>query len=214
MSKIRILLVDDHALFREGLSRWLEAEPDLEMSAHCAQVGEALEILRQKPIDIVLLDYDLGNERGSEFFTGARKLGFKGRVLVVTAGITGAESIEILRLGASGIFLKHGSPASLARAIRNVMAGETSLDQASMRALLESTKQSEEPSADKPFTEREMHVLRGVLEGLTNKEIGANLDVSESAVKATLQRLFLKTGVRTRSQLVRIALEAGIGPRE
>ena len=64
MDKIRILLLDDHALFREGLSRLLEGEPDLEMAACCASVGEATDVLRQKPIDLVLLDYDLGKEAG------------------------------------------------------------------------------------------------------------------------------------------------------
>ena len=64
MDKIRILLLDDHALFREGLSRLMESEPDLEMAAHCATVGEATEFLRHKPIDLVLLDYDLGKENG------------------------------------------------------------------------------------------------------------------------------------------------------
>ena len=207
MNKIKILLIDDHTLFREALNRWLETEPDLEMAAHCASAAKAAEILAQRPIDIVLLDHDLGTESGLQFVSDVRKGGFAGRILMVTAGMTDAESVKALRLGVSGIFLKHSSPGMLAQAIRTVMAGETWLDTASIQALVEAANRAEAPSRDKPFTNRESEVLRGVFEGFSNKEIGARLDISESSVKAALQQLFQKTGVRTRSQLVRIVLE-------
>jgi two-component system, NarL family, nitrate/nitrite response regulator NarL len=207
MDKIRILLLDDHALFREGLSRLIESEPDFEMAAHCASVSEATNILHHKRIDLVLLDFDLGKEDGFQFIASARQGGFHGRVLMVTAGMTDAESVQALRLGAGGIFAKHSSPGLLAQAIRQVMAGETWLDQSSMQALVEAAKRPERLPPTRPFTERESQVLQGVFEGLSNKEIGARLSISESSVKAALQQLFQKTGVRTRAQLVRIALE-------
>ncbi len=199
--------MDDHTLFREALSRWLEGEGDLEMAAHCASVGEALGLLRRHRIDIVLLDHDLGKERGFEFLTHVWQLGFEGRVLMVTAGMTDADSVKALDLGAHGIFLKHSPPELLADAIRKVMAGETWLDPTCVQALVDAAKRPERARRNRPFTERESDVLRGVFEGLSNKEIGARLDISESSVKAALQQLFQKTGVRTRSQLVRIALE-------
>ena len=214
MDKIRILLLDDHALFREGLSRLVDSEPDLEMTGHCATVDKAIDILRQKTIDLVLLDYDLGKENGFQFIARALEMGFEGRFLIVTAGMSDAQSVEAVRLGVGGIFTKHSSPVSLARAIRKVMAGETWLDQTSVQALVEATKRQETPDSNRPFTERENQVLQGVFEGFSNKEIGARLDISESSVKAALQQLFHKTGVRTRSQLVRIALEEGIGRRK
>ena len=207
MDKIKILLLDDHALFREGLSRLLEGEPDLEMVACCPSVGEATEVLRQKPIDLVLLDYDLGQERGFEVIMQARQWGFQGRFLVVTAGMSDAESVRALDLGVSGIFPKHSSPMVLIQAIRKVMAGETWLDENTIQALVRASKHPEGEGQMKPFTERQTQVLHGVFEGLSNKEIGARLSISESSVKAALQQLFQKTGVRTRSQLVRIALE-------
>jgi DNA-binding NarL/FixJ family response regulator len=207
MDKVRILLLDDHALFREGLSRLLEGEPDLEMAACCASVGEATDVLRQKPIDLVLLDYDLGKERGFEFITQARQGGFQGRFLMVTAGMSDAESVQALNLGVSGIFPKHNSPTLLTQAIRKVMAGETWLDENAIQALVRTSKHSQGPGQTKPFTERETQVLHGVFEGLSNKGIGTRLKISESSVKAALQQVFQKTGVRTGSQLVRIALE-------
>jgi len=214
MEKIRILLLDDHALFREGLSRLVDSEPDLEMTGHCATVDKAIDILRQKPIDLVLLDYDLGKENGFQFIARAREMGFEGRFLIVTAGMSDAQSVQAVRLGVGGIFTKHSSPVSLAQAIRKVKAAEKGLEASCVDALVEATKRQETLDARRPFTERENQVLQGVFEGLSNKEIGTRLDISESSVNAALQQLFRKTGVRTRSQLVRIALEEGRGRGE
>jgi DNA-binding NarL/FixJ family response regulator len=126
---------------------------------------------------------------------------------MVTAGMSDAESVRALDLGVSGIFPKHRAPRVLIQAIRKVMAGETWLDENTIQALVRVSKHPERADPTKPFTERETQVLQGVLEGLSNKGIGARLNISESSVKAALQQLFQKTGVRTRSQLVRIALE-------
>ncbi|MDQ2898696.1 MAG: response regulator transcription factor, partial [Acidobacteriota bacterium] len=112
--EIRILLVDDHSLFREGLSRLLEAEPDFRIVGNCASVAEALAVLEAEPADLVLLDYDLGHEQGSEqgsdFIRLAKKNGFDLRVLMVTAGMSDTDTLRALENGASGIFLKHSPP--------------------------------------------------------------------------------------------------------
>jgi two-component system, NarL family, nitrate/nitrite response regulator NarL len=205
--KIRVLLVDDHALFREGLARLLGAEPDFEIAGHCATIEEALDTLADQPVDIVLLDVDLGTERGSAFLLRARQAGYAGRVLVVTAGLTDSEAAFFLHEGAAGIFHKHDAPAVLLRSIRRVMSGEAFLDQRTLTNVLRLGDAPREHDAHPTFTEREREVLRGVFEGLGNKEIAARLSLSESSVKAALQQLFGKTGVRTRSQLVRITLE-------
>ena len=84
---MRILLVDDHVLFREGVVRLLESEPDFEIAGHCASVDRAMETLSEDAVDIVLLDIDLGDKRGSELLLRAREEGFRGRFLVVTAGV-------------------------------------------------------------------------------------------------------------------------------
>ncbi len=204
--KIRLLLIDDHALFREGLARLLAAEPDFELAPPCSSVDEAFRVLEDGPVDLILLDYDLGPDTGSRFLLRAAERGLQSRVLVVTAGLSETEAAEMLRRGATGIFLKHNSPELLAKAIRKVMEGEVWLDQRYLKVLLEEAK-SGEPEGRRRLSEREREVLRAVFEGLSNKEIAARLAVSESSVKATLQQLFFKTGVRTRGQLVRVALE-------
>ncbi|MCC7496709.1 MAG: response regulator transcription factor [Bryobacterales bacterium] len=205
LQKIRILLIDDHSLFRESVARLLDAEQDFEMTGDCATVADGLALLRTKPVDIVLLDYDLGNERGSEFVRAAREQGFEGQILVVTAGVAEAEALQMLSQGVGGVFFKHSSPALLASSIRKLMAGEISLEERYLKSLLATA--SRQNDRRKKFTERDRQVLRGVFEGLANKEIADRLQISESSVKASLQQLFNKTGVRTRSQLVRIALE-------
>jgi len=205
-------LVDDHILFRDGLSRLLALEPDLEVVAGCETVAEALDIVGREPVDIVLLDYDLGEDHGSHFLSSARDAGYTGKVLMVTAGMTAKESSSALHLGASGIFLKHNSPGTLARAVRLIMGGEIWVDPRVIQLMADRVDQREEERVSPLLTEREQQVLRGIFEGLTNKEIGAQLGVTDGAVKATLQQLFQKTGVRTRSQLVRIALEGSLGP--
>jgi DNA-binding NarL/FixJ family response regulator len=215
MEPIRLLLLDDHVLFRESLSRLLESEPDFEMSGHCGTSSEALELLRRAAVDVILLDFDLGEDHGSQFISAARRAGYKGRILMVTAGMSAMESSYALQMGASGIFLKHNSPGNLAKAIRMVAAGEMWVDQRVIRAMADGVRYGEEQSIRQSLTEREQEVLRGIFEGLSNKEIAAQIGVSEGAVKATLQQLFQKTRVRTRSQLVRIALETSLGtPRK
>jgi DNA-binding NarL/FixJ family response regulator len=206
MAKTRLLLLDDHTLFRESLGRLLETEPDFEMVAHCASSGQALEVLARGEVDLVLLDFDLGNENGFQFIQRARQVGYPGRIFIVTAGMTDADSVRALGHGVCGIFLKHSSPALLSEAIRKVIAGETWIDQRCIQALVEAVNRTG-PRDRKDLTERERDVLKGVFEGLSNKEIALRLTVSEASVKSALQQLFVKTGVRTRSQLVRVALE-------
>lgn len=207
----KLLLVDDHILFREGLSRLLASECDFEIAGNSGSSAEALEILQKTPVDLILLDFDIGKDHGAQFISAARRAGYMGKVLMVTAGMSAKESSIALKLGASGIFLKHNSPSTLATAIRLVMSGEMWVDQKVIQLMAEEVQHGEEPSPGPQLTEREQQVLQGVFEGLANKEIATRLGVTEGAVKASLQQLFQKTQVRTRSQLVRIALEGSLG---
>jgi len=200
--------VDDHTLFRDSLSRLLQTEPGFRIVGSCATVAQALPIIGGEQPDIILLDYDLGEEQGSVALDEIRSQGYQGRVLMVTAGMSDAATVRVLERGSEGIFLKHSSPAQLVEAIRRMVAGEPWLDPRAMRSLIAgATRKSEEQSSSQTLTERERLVLQGVFEGLTNKEIAGQLHLSEGSVKAVMQQLFDKTGVRTRSQLVRIALE-------
>ncbi|HEX4007815.1 MAG TPA: response regulator transcription factor [Acidobacteriaceae bacterium] len=203
----RILLIDDHGLFRESLVRLLESEHDLHVVAHCAAISEALAVLDRHSIHVILLDYDLGDERGSDLLRELRTRGNPARVLMVTAGMSERITRDVLNDGVAGIILKHNDPEQLIDAIRKVAAGEMWVEGQILRSLLSTPAQPADVRTRRPLTERQKEVLAGILEGLRNKEIAWNLKVSESSVKAVIQELFQKAGVRTRSQLVRIAIE-------
>jgi two-component system, NarL family, nitrate/nitrite response regulator NarL len=207
MTHIRLLLVDDHILFREGLHRLLASEPDLDVVADCGTTDDACAIVRECAIDVVLLDFDLGGHQPMHCLTALQHAGYTGRILMVTAGMSPIQSSAALRGGASGVFLKNGSPGLLAQAIRLVANGATWFDQRLLQQIAGGSAEPSTPSPSAPLTTRQREVLEAVFAGLANKEIAVRLAISESAVKAALQQLFQKTGVRTRSQLVRIALE-------
>lgn len=207
-ARIQLLLVDDHTLFRVMLSRLLDTDPDFRVVAHCSSIPEALEALAHHRVDLALLDYDLGKrETGFQFIRLARDSGYAGRIFIVTAGMSDGDYVRALGLGVCGVFLKHSSPELLTEAIHKVMAGETWFDQRCIQALVQAVETESGAVRRNELTERERQVLKGLFEGLSNKEIGARLNISEASVKSALQQLFLKTGVRTRSQLVRVALE-------
>jgi len=205
--QMRLLIVDDHTLFRESLRRLLESETEYEIARTSASVDDALKIIAEEEIDIVLLDYDLGEQRGAQLLSEAKKKGFAGRVLMVTGGMSETTMLQALDDGVSGIFLKNSPLAELIQAIRRVIMGEIWIDPGLVKALISGARHRGEEACQEVLSPRERKVLRYVFEGLSNKGIGQQLDISEGSVKAALQQLFARTGVRTRSQLVRIAVE-------
>jgi DNA-binding NarL/FixJ family response regulator len=207
MREIRILMVDDHSLFRESLSRLLETDPDFRVVGQCATVAEAIAAVSETETDVVLLDYDLGEEQGSSLLEELKHHQTEAKVLMVTAGMSDAVTLRIMEGGASGVVLKHSSPDQLVAAIHRVANGEIWLDTGAVRSLVSGRSSETRFEHTRSLTSRQSEVLRGILDGLTNKEIAWKLSNSESFVKAVIQELFRKAGVRTRSQLVRIAIE-------
>ncbi len=205
LEKTRILLIDDHSLFREAIARLLGGESDFQVVGECASVEEGIGLLPAANADVVLLDINLGLQQGGAFLNLARKQGFAGKVLVVTAGVSKTEAARLMERGCSGIILKHERPQLLVERIRSVM-----LETADHLPIRPTDYDKLDPSGEagaRPFTLRERQILRGVFSGKTNKEIAFSLKVSEPLVKSVLQQVFAKTGARTRSQLVRTAIE-------
>ena len=208
MPDIRIVMVDDHGLFRESLGRLLENTPGFRIIGRCAGTSDAIELLSRTQADVVLLDYDLGDETALPLLRDLKSRWKGPRILMVTAGMSDDVTLQVMEAGVSGIFLKHDDPDHLITAIEHVYAGEVWLDEKTLQSLL-AGRQSRKESIERtrPLTERQSEVLRGILDGLANKEIAWKLNTSETSVKAVIQELFRKAGVRTRSQLVRIAIE-------
>src|ERR1700728_4002246 len=120
MPDIRILMVDDHGLFRESLGRLLDTAPHIQVVGQCATVAEALASITRDTPDVILLDYDLGEESGLSLLTELRRRSSEARVLMVTAELPAAVTLRVMEDGASGIFLKHSNPDQLIAAIQEV----------------------------------------------------------------------------------------------
>lgn len=206
LDTIRILLVDDHAMFRESLARMLDKEVDFSVVGQAGSVVQGLEILKSTPANVVLLDVDLGSGRALDFVRGARSLGFEGQILIVTAGMSDPEAVQLVQVGISGVLHKHHSIDVLCDRIRRVAGGEVCLENAYLGPLFRAVDRTRGPKKVS-FTDRDRTILRCILQGLTNREIGNRIEVSEGAVKASVRHVCEKLGVRTRSQLVKIALE-------
>ena len=219
---IELMLVDDHTLFRESLRRLLETEPGFTICGDFATAEDALRAARGgQTFDAALIDYDLGaagagRGDGLQLVREIRLLRPDARILMVTAGMNLPDVLKSVMQLNLGIFLKTEPTAELMLAIQRTARGEQWISSRVSLGLLtiQDARASQNQTGRERLTGRELSVLQYVLEGLTNKEIGARVDLSESSVKAVLQRLFEKTGVRSRSQLVRYAIEAQIEPKQ
>jgi len=204
-AQAQILVVAEHRLFRDLVRGALEGGGGLRVAACASSPPEALEILASRPIDLVLADADGWGGGGLEFPAQARRAGYEGPVLVLAGRLSQGESVELVRHGVAGILLKDEPIEALLECVRQVLRGGPWVDRRTLEALLCSDRQG--GTSESRLSEREREVLRAVAQGLATKEIAAQLKLSESTVKAVVRRLFDKTGVRNRSQLVRIALE-------
>jgi two-component system nitrate/nitrite response regulator NarL len=205
-SAIRLLLVDDHALFLEGMERLLDAQADFKVVGSAQSFDQAKEILASEPVDILLLDFDLGRDRATPIVRSLAEQGFGGAILVVTAGVSDIEAVQLIRSGVAGIFHKHHGSKALCSAIRLVATGAPYLETDYLGSVFRTL--GPEPESGPPrLSDREVKILRLIFKGLVNKEIANTLAMTESGVKSALRSLFEKIGVKTRSQAVRVALE-------
>lgn len=199
MDPTKILLVAEDVLFRESLGRLLDGEADLVVSGQCGTAGEALAALERSPPDLILIETQAGGDAANEFVTRARQAGYRGKFLLLAAGLDRQSSVKALRLGVSGIFLKSRGLETLLRAVRQVAGGEAWVERDMIQALAE--------SAEHPVTSADQQVLQGVLDGLTNRAIAVRMGIHEATVKAALRRMYRRSGVQSRAQLIRATLE-------
>jgi DNA-binding NarL/FixJ family response regulator len=213
---IRVLVVDDHALVRGGFRSILEGQPDIEVVGEAEDGAQAIELARQHDPDVVLRDIRMPRLDG---IAATRELLAEAsdrlRVLVLTTFDHDEYVYEALRAGASGFLLKSAPPRELAGAIRTVAAGDALLAPDITRRLIHDYIQRPRPSASAPpgfdtLTPRETEVLTLIARGRSNREIAAELYLSEPTVKTHVTRVFAKLGARDRVQAVVLAYEAGL----
>jgi two-component system, NarL family, nitrate/nitrite response regulator NarL len=209
--EIRLVLMDVPGLFRASLGRYLASEPGFQVTGECDTPIDALELLKNAKADVVLADLDACSDQGGGFFSAARQAGYRGQFLIVSGSVDARKSAMALRLGAAGLFLRTEPPDRLVQAIKRVAGGEIWLDQKIVLSMAEQVicQRPQPPNGkhSKPLEDREREVLLGILGGLSNREIGNNMSLPESRVKNLVVRLFSKASVRTRSQLVRVAMD-------
>jgi len=213
---IRVLLADDQALVRDGLRALIELEEDMEVVAEAADGDAAVRLaLLQRP-DVVLMDVRMP---GLDGITATKRLvgtATAPKILMLTMFNRDEYVFEALQAGASGFLLKDVRGGQLTRAIRAVAAGDSLVDPAVTRRLIEE-RYAATPRADpahaaelKRLTSRELDVLRLVARGLSNAEIAAHLTLGESTVKTHVARILAKLGRRDRVQAVVVAYETGL----
>jgi DNA-binding NarL/FixJ family response regulator len=213
---IRVLIADDQAMVREGLSVLLNAQPDIEVAAEAADGQEAVRKAAEARPDVVLMDVRMPVLDGLE----ATRLIVGGgaatpKVLVLTTFDLDEYVYEALRAGASGFLLKDASGRQLAEAVRVVAAGDALLAPSVTRRLIAEFSRLGAPRAPsrrrlEQLTERETEVLALVATGRSNAEIAAQLVVAEQTVKTHVGRVLAKLGVRDRAQAVVFAYETGL----
>lgn len=215
-SPIRILLVDDHTLFRESLRRLLEEDTDYLVVAEVATADEALALCQNgASFDLALIDYDLGPSAGAKNGVSVlRCLREREKfvpALMIAAQIDAKDLFTVVKDLGAGIFLKADPPEELSLALHKTMQREVWISTGLAFNRVEEAAAEQHSYADTSvtFDAHERELLSLIVEGLSIKEISSKLNSSESVVKATLQQLLDKAGVRTRAQLVRFAFESG-----
>jgi DNA-binding NarL/FixJ family response regulator len=214
--KIRVVIVDDHTLFRDGLRTILEIEDNIEVVADAENAEDIVELVWQTKPDVLLLDIRMPQGSGLDAVPAVLRISPRTQVLVLTACDEKEEHVRAFKLGAKGVVLKDSARQTLMQAIQTVSIGQVWVDPRMAGTLVEEISHigpggSPVTTRDENgLTERELEIVRLVASGYKNKEVGITLTISERTVKTHLTNIFQKLGVRDRVGLVMYALRHGL----
>ncbi|PYC87861.1 DNA-binding response regulator [Streptomyces tateyamensis] len=220
---VRVMLVDDQELLRTGFRMVLASQPDIEIAAEAGDGAQAVEVLRQAEVDVVLMDVRMPRMDGVQatrricLDQDGLPLPDAPKVLILTTFDLDEYAFAALKAGASGFLLKDVPPPELVAAIRAVHAGDAVVAPTTTRRMIDRfadvlpmARPDAGPPALDPLTEREREVFLLVAQGLSNGEIAEGLTLSEATVKTHVGRILGKLGLRDRVQAVVLAYEAGL----
>jgi NarL family two-component system response regulator LiaR len=201
--RIRVLLVDDHAVVRQGLRSFLELQPDIEVVGEAAGARDGVELAARLSPDVVLMDLLMPDEDGVDAIRALRDVAPRVRVLVLTSYLDDTHVFAAVQAGAAGYLLKDVQPDALTDGIRQVSRGLAVLHPTIAARLMNRTGR---PPSLADFTQRERDVLKLLAEGLSNKEIAGRLFISEKTVKTHVSNVLQKLGVADRTQAALLAV--------
>lgn len=207
---VRIMIVDDHTLFRSGLSKLLQAEGDLSVVAEAASAEEALSLLPGQPVDLVLMDLTLKGMDGLQAAREIRQRYPDIKVIVLTMHNDEAYLVQALKADVHGYILKEAATTELAAAIRSVMDGQINVHPSLMGALVNQAIGEAAPAS--ALTRRETEVLQHICLGYTNREIAERLVISVKTVEKHKEHIMAKLNLRRRHELIEYALRHRLVP--
>jgi NarL family two-component system response regulator LiaR len=208
--KITVLIVDDHAVVRQGLRTFLELQDDIEVVGEAENGAQAVDQTRQHGPDVVLMDLVMPEMDGIEATRRISALRPDTKVIALTSFAADDKVFPAIKAGASGYQLKDVSPSDLADAIRAAHRGETQLHPEVAKKLMDQVAGRAEEPAPEELTERELEVLRLVASGLSNKEIAQELTISDKTVKTHISSILSKLHLADRTQAAIYALKKGL----
>jgi DNA-binding NarL/FixJ family response regulator len=217
VSSIRIVAVDDHLIFRDGLCALLSAEPDFKVVGHGRLVRDVARLVNELSPDILLLDVALPDGSSIDVLRELDLFHSPVRVILLTASADGGQVVEALQSGVRGLVLKDAATAILIKAIRCVMQGQYWFGRDQMSTFVEALRRFSTPRSPSPaetLTRRELRVIAAVVDGGTNRDIAHELGISEQTVKNHLSLIFDKLGVSNRLELALYAVEHKLGRRD
>jgi two-component system, NarL family, nitrate/nitrite response regulator NarL len=206
---IRVLMADDHVIFRDGLRKLLESEDDIKIVGEASNGNECVRMLTKLKPDILLLDLRMPGKDGLAVLKETSLDSLATRIIVLTAAEDERDAVRAMRLGARGIVLKQSASDLLVKSIHRVHSGEIWLDNSIMAEVMKAFAQSSDsgPRREKPLLSyREKEVVQLVAQGYRNKEVGEKLFISEQTVKNHLHNIFDKLGVSDRLELALYAI--------
>jgi len=209
---MKIVIVDDHVLFREGLAAIIRSESDIEIVGQAGSVQEAIETVKGLKPDMVLMDFGLPDGTGADATRAILQEHPGCKVVFLTMSEEDEDLLAAIRSGAAGYLLKNMRPSKLVSSLRSVQHGESAVSRAmTLRLMQELARTKESPQAQDPtLTRRELEVLRELASGFSNQEIAGHLFISENTVKYHVHSILEKLNLTDRRDAAAYAREHGI----